>query len=267
MPVGTIEHVGDIMVEADIERVLREARPTHLLHLAWYAVPGKFWTSLENLSWVAASLHLVTEFAAVGGNRAVTAGSCAEYEWQDEVCCDEDRTPLRPRTLYGTCKNSLREMLFAAADQLGISMSWGRIFHLYGPYEPPEKLVSSVILSLLRNQVAGCTLGHQVRDFMHVDDVARALVHALDSAFVGPINLASGIHVPISQVVGTIADQLDRRHLLALGAVPRSPDDPSKLVAHIDRLKALRFEPNFNLASGIANSIEWFRAELARGTL
>jgi len=267
LPDGAIVHTGDILVEADVARVLREASPTHLLHLAWYAVPGKFWTSLENLRWVAASLHLVREFAAVGGKRALFAGSCAEYEWQDEVCCDEDRTPLRPRSLYGTSKNSLREMLFAAADQLAISIVWGRIFHLYGPHEPPERLVSSVILSLLRNQIARCTDGHQVRDFMHVDDVARALVHVLDSTFVGPINIASGNHVPISRVVETIADHLNCPHLLSLGAVPRSPDDPRKLVATTARLKALRFKPSFDLASGIADSIAWWRRNLAASEL
>ena len=258
-PGGTIGHTGDILVEADVARVVHEARPTHLLHLAWYAVPGKFWTSLENLRWVAASLHLAREFASVGGKYALFAGSCAEYEWQDEICCDEDQTPLRPRSLYGTCKNSLREMLCAATDQLAISIAWARIFHLYGPYEVPERLVSSVTLALLRNQIARCTDGQQLRDFMHVDDVARALVSVLDNAFVGPINIASGNEVAISQVVGTIADQLDRRHLLSLGAVPRAAGEPRKLVASTARLKALRFEPNFDLASGLADSIAWWR--------
>ena len=56
--------------------------PTHLLHLAWYAEPGLFWRSPENLRWVEASLRLLRAFAEHGGQRAVMAGSCAEYAWQ-----------------------------------------------------------------------------------------------------------------------------------------------------------------------------------------
>jgi nucleoside-diphosphate-sugar epimerase len=260
---GTRIHKGNILDERDVRRILEEACPTHLLHLAWYAVPGKFWTSLENLKWVGASLSLLQQFAAIGGGRALFVGSCAEYEWSDEVICDEEHTTTRPSSLYGICKNSLREIVLAAADQLAVRVAWARIFHVYGPHEAPERLVSSVIRSLLNNVPARCTHGLQIRDFMHVDDVARALVTVLDSSYAGTINTASGTGVHISHVVESIAEQLSRRHLLALGAIPASGGEPAKLVANVDRLRALSFRPRFDLPTGIADSIAWWKRNLA----
>ena len=60
--------------------LLQRYRPQHLLHLAWYAVPGEYVTSLENLRWVQASLELFRVFIAAGGERIVSAGTCFEYD-------------------------------------------------------------------------------------------------------------------------------------------------------------------------------------------
>jgi nucleoside-diphosphate-sugar epimerase len=97
---------------------------------------------------------------------------------------------------------------------------------------------------------------------MHVDDVARALVTVLDSSYTGPINIASGTSFPISHVVESIAEQLGRSDLLALGAIPASAGEPTKLVANVDRLSALSFRPRFDLTTGIADSIAWWKRTL-----
>src|SRR5215217_4494631 len=74
-------HECDLLDAGAARRLTTRLAPTHLLHLGWYAKPGLFWTSLENLRWVAASLTLYLAFAEAGGTRAVIAGSCAEYDW------------------------------------------------------------------------------------------------------------------------------------------------------------------------------------------
>ena len=72
---------ADLLEPGAAERADRAScRPTHLLHLAWYAEPGEYWTSPENLDWVEASLRLLRAFERRAG--AVFAGTCAEYEWE-----------------------------------------------------------------------------------------------------------------------------------------------------------------------------------------
>jgi nucleoside-diphosphate-sugar epimerase len=246
----------------EIRSLLSRVQPSHLLHFAWYAEHGKFWQSSLNLDWVSASLTLFRAFHENGGKRAVCAGTCAEYEWNESVLT-EDSTPLRPATLYGTCKSSLREILFQFAKQEGLSLAWGRIFFLYGPFEAPNRLVSSVILSLLRGVPAELTHGKQIRDFMHTCDVGAAFAAVLDSSFEGALNVASGRGVSLAEVAVLIGELTGHSDLIRLG-VKKAPElDPPSLVAHASRLKqTVGFSERYNLRSGLTDTIEWWRKKL-----
>lgn len=252
-------HQANLLEPGEITLLIEKIRPTHLLHFAWYAVPGKYWTAPENLAWVRATINLMQVFSDHGGARAVMAGSCAEYDWKFDYC-SELFTPCRPATLYGACKQATQILLDGWSRQTGISGAWGRIFFLYGPGEHPSRLVPSVINSLLRNEPARCTHGNQVRDFMHVEDVAGAFVALLNSDARGAVNIASGTAVPLRQVIHSIAGQMNKRELIQLGAVPAPAGEPAALIADVGRLRdEVGFRPRYELEQGIARIIEHMR--------
>ena len=242
------------LLDAPSRRALIErVQATHLLHLAWYVPPGKYWTSLENVRWLQASMDLLVEFAAAGGQRAVTAGTCAEYSWtKGDGLCREDETPVEPASLYGASKDALRRMQEALARQLGFSHAWGRIFFPYGPGEPDGRLVPSVIRSVLAGEPARCSHGRQVRDFIYVDDAARAFATVLDSGLEGPVNIGTGEGVTIAEVAQAAAAAAGRPDLLQLGALPAREGEPDRLVADAGRLRSLGFVPHFSLSQGMA---------------
>ena len=129
-----------------------DIRPTHLLHFAWCTEPGSFWDDPENNQWVQASLELLKTFQMHGGERIVIAGTCAEYDWNEEICSEEE-TPSRPATLYGNCKHELQLKANTFCEKYQLSLCWGRIFFVYGPHEHPARLIPSVINSLLSKKV------------------------------------------------------------------------------------------------------------------
>lgn len=255
---GVTAHACDLL-DAGATRVLLErVRPTHLLHLAWYATPGLFWTSLENLRWVAASLNLFLAFAEAGGTRAVMAGSCAEYDWAHSEL-DEVTTPLLPRTLYGQSKHALRSLLETAAPQASVQLAWGRVFFLYGPHEPPGRLVSDVAAALVARREIRCSDGSQERDYLHVEDAGRAFAALVDSVLTGPVNVASGACVPVRTILTTLGDLTGAAHLLKFGAANR-PDDPPRLSASVEILRSqLGFQPVYDLRTGLAHTVDWWR--------
>ncbi len=253
--------------DADAVRaLLAELRPERLVHLAWYVEHGRFWTSPENVAWVRRSLDLLMAFAETGGQRALLAGTCAEYDWRHSAePFDELRSPLGPATLYGTAKDALRRLAAGYAEQEGLQLAWGRLFLLYGPREAPGRLVPSVINSLLDGSPAETSSGTQRRDFMHVADVGGALAALLDSEVTGPVNVASGEAVPISEVVATIAQLAGRPELVRLGALPDRGGEPELLAADVHRLRAeVGFTPRFTLREGLADALAWWRAERGR---
>jgi len=258
---GLTWHQANLLDLAAGPSLVSRLQPTHLLHLAWYAEPGKYWQSPLNLAWQAASLVLLEAFAANGGRRAVTAGTCAEYDWSHGFCT-ERVTPCLPHSLYGTSKHALAQTLEAHALQASLSSAWARLFLLYGPHEAPVRLVPSVIRSLLEGQPALCTHGRQLRDFLHVADVADALCALLDSPVEGPVNIASGQPTALADVVHEIAHQLERPDLVRLGALPSPQADPPLLVGNCARLRdEVGWQPRHRLPDGLADAVAWWREQ------
>jgi nucleoside-diphosphate-sugar epimerase len=256
-------HRADLLAAGEPQALVARVAPTHLLHLAWYAEPGRFWTSTENLRWAAATLALVDAFAQHGGRRALIAGTCAEYRWGDRGPRIEGVTPLEPATLYGIAKHTTHTLLQAAAPPLGIELAWGRIFFLYGPHESPLRFVASVARGLLLGERVATGDGTQIRDLMYVADVAEAFVAVLVSRLTGAVNIASGEGVALRGVIDAIAAATSARELLDVGALPPRPGDPGELVADVTRLRdEVGFAPGVGLHDGVALTVAWWRRAL-----
>jgi nucleoside-diphosphate-sugar epimerase len=269
---GAEMHCADLLNAQAVASLMRAVEPTHLLHFAWIATPGVYWTSPENRRWLAASQEILECFHVHGGIRAVMAGSCAEYDWSRAGVCDERTSPLvdaggAPATLYAECKLALQKALERFGGAHDVSTAWGRIFFQYGPDEHPDRLVASVIANLLSGREALCSHGRQVRSFLHVADVGSAFAALLDSPVEGPVNIGSADRMTIAELVGEIALQVGRPELVRLGARTAPPSEPPLLVPDIERLRTeVGWRPRFNLHDGIADTIAWWRDKLANGT-
>lgn len=258
-------HQADLFDPVSSARLLEKARPTHMLHLAWYVVPGKLIASDLNFDWVRSSIELLKLFQQQGGRRIVMPGTSYEYDWSYGYC-HETRTPTVPNTVYGACKHALDVMAQAFCRSHQLSYGWPRMFFLYGPNEHPDRLVSSVIRSVLKGQEARCSHGRQIRDYLHVQDVADAIVSILDSAVEGPINIGSGTAVTLRDIIVTIGRTLGREDLLKLGAIPSRANDAPLVVADIERLNTeVKWQPRYSMEAGIVHTIEWWRQKLATG--
>jgi nucleoside-diphosphate-sugar epimerase len=245
-----------------VRSVTSEILPECAIHLAWYAVPGKYLHAPENLDCVSASIALAGALASVGCRRFVAAGTSFEYDW-DYGFLSEEVTPLRPRSFYGVCKNAAREILQGYCEKMGMSFAWARIFQLYGPHEAEARLVPSVIRALLSGRTAKCTQGGQIRDYLHVEDVASAIWAVARCHFTGPVNIGSGDPVKVRAIVETIAQLLHREENVALGALPTDPQEPAVLFADVRRLaKVVEWNPSFSLREGLAHTCEWWRSTI-----
>lgn len=269
-PQGGIEwHQVDIVNSGEISRIMAKVRPAYLLHLAWHIVPGTWAQSgfIQNLGWVQASLELLKAFQEHGGERAVFAGSCTEYDW-DYGYCTEYFTPTNPNTFYGLCKNTVQRLGEAFSQETGVSWAWGRIFFVYGPHEHPTRLVSSVIQSLLNGRNAPCTHGNQIRDYLFVQDVADALVALLASEVKGVVNLGSGVPIALKDMVHDIGKKLRLEHLIQLGALVAPPHESPLVVGRIERLQhEVKWMPKIGLDQGLDLTIKWWESQQLQKTI
>ncbi len=247
---------ADLSHHGAVEAALASFRPEAAVHLAWYTEPGRYWTSPANLDGVVEGIGLARALAAAGCRRLAAAGSCAEYDWSHARLV-EGETPLRPATLYGAAKRALGMVLEPYCAASGLSLAWLRYNFLFGPGEPPGRLIPSVMEGLAAGRDVPCTAGGQRRDFMHVDEAAAATAAVLESGVEGAVNIATGEPHSVREVVETLAGIIGGPGRPRFGALPDRPGDPPELIPDVTRLtQEVGWRPALGLEAGLRRTLQ-----------
>jgi len=262
--IGGRWHRADLFDRPGTKELLQGLRPDGLVHLAWATEHAKYWTTPENLDWTARTIDLLRDFRASGGTRVVLAGTSAEYDWSSGTALDELRSPLRPASLYGQCKNALRAIVEAWAPAAGVSWAWGRIFNIFGPHENAQRLVPRVVRTLIERRQLALDDCRDVRDFLDVRDAGDALGALYASDLSGTINIASGVPVSVRQLVQSIEMEMGGEGMVTFGA-PSGHSSPA-VFASVTRLREeLKWTPRTNLTEAVRSTCQWWLANLPTG--
>ena len=199
-----------------------------VVHLAWYAEPGKYLTSERNLDCLAGTLSMAKGATAAKLRRFVGVGTCFEYDLTaGELSI---HTPLAPDTPYAAAKVAAFTMLKSWFTTTNVEFLWARLFYLYGAREDDRRLIPYLHYQLRNGQVAKLTSGTAVRDYSDVDAATEQLFNDIIGNRVGPTNICSGKGVTIRALAEEIADQYGRRDLLEFGARPDNLTDPPVVI-------------------------------------
>jgi nucleoside-diphosphate-sugar epimerase len=252
---------GDLGDAEALRPTLSDFRPEGCIHLAWHAEPGAYLHAAENIQSLTASLSLFGELIGAGCRQIVGAGTCFEYD--TATGCLNEESPVRPQSLYASAKLACCLMGLQIAARAGARFAWGRIFYPYGPEEDERRLVPAAIRALTRGAPFPTTTGEQVRDYIHVADVAAAFCALLEKGGDGIFNVCSGHAVPVRRVVATIAELIGRPDLVQFGALPGRAWEPPVIRGDNARLRSLGWQPRYPLAQGLKETIrEYAGAEL-----
>jgi nucleoside-diphosphate-sugar epimerase len=246
----------DLLAEADFGPVIQAANADTLLHLAWETRHGYYWDAPENLDWLATSVRLIKAFHEAGGRRVVVAGTCAEYQAPPDGVCDALSTPCSPRHLYSASKDGLRRVGEIYARKVGLSFAWVRLFHLTGPGEFESRLVPTAIRAFTEGRMFETKNADKRLDIMDVRDCGRGFAAIGASDVEGPINIGSGVLVPIAEIVRELAVLLGRPDLLALKSAPGRRDELPDCCAELATLHdVLAFRPFYTLREALLAAI------------
>ncbi|MBI5512678.1 MAG: NAD(P)-dependent oxidoreductase [Deltaproteobacteria bacterium] len=199
-----------------------------LVHLAAYGVQGRDrdWLRAVEANTVD-TFHWVQAAAQVGASRSVVAGSYFEYEgrgrlpepsWPEATSappCEED-SPLEAWDPYSASKAAGGVLARALARDLGHRLWYLRLASLFGPDDDPGRFIPMTVKAARARAPMPMSPGGQVRDLVHVDDAAHAVLETvtLDPAEgVETVNIGSG--------QGTSLLDLGRR-VLALAGAPEA---------------------------------------------
>ena len=199
-----------------------------IIHVAWYAEPGKYLQSSKNLDCLLGTLKLAQGAIHAEVRRFIGIGTCFEYDLSQDMLSIE--TPLKPLTPYAGAKVAAYFGLSQCLSAENIEFAWCRLFYLYGEGEDTRRLVPYIRTRLSSGEHADLTSGNQVRDFLDVSDAGSMIVEVAKSKTQGDINICSGLPVTVRQLAEKIADEYGRRDLLQFGARPDNIMDPPCVV-------------------------------------
>ena len=191
----------------------------YAVHLAWDARRMDFAAQRASLT---ATLDLVEVLGELGCRRFLGIGSQAEYGVTNEVM--EETSSLQPVTPYGAAKVAALHMTRQRAAQLGMEWVWGRVFSVYGTYEPETTLLSYLARSLRSGETPQMTAGTQLWDYLHATDAAAAMAALLLRGRNGEVyNIAHGDVRPLRTFSEEMRNVLAPTAQIAYGTSERPP--------------------------------------------
>jgi UDP-glucose 4-epimerase len=152
--------------------------------------------------------HQVLKWALESGaKKFVFVSSAHVYGISPKYLPTDERHPLWLQDTYTTTKILGEQLCELFYNNHGLSYTTLRLFNAYGPGQLPGYFIPDMIV---KARTTGIDLkgGFTTKDFVYIDDVARAFVSALETPFVGPINIGTGVEWRLEQVAYKIHQQV-----------------------------------------------------------
>jgi GDP-L-fucose synthase len=272
----------DLRREADIARMLADARPDLIIHLA--AVVGGIGANRENpgrffYDNLIMGAQLMEAARQVGVAKFVAIGTVCSYpKWAPVPFREEDLWngyPEETNAPYGLAKKMLLVQSQAYREQYGFNSVFLLPVNLYGPGDNFDPRSSHVIPALIRKCVEAVEsgapeivvwgTGRATREFLYVADAAQAIVLAAERYDESePVNIGTGTEISIKDLVALTAQQTGFTGRIAWDA--GKPDGQPRRMLDTDRAaKYFGFVAKTSFEEGLRKTIDWYRSTRALG--
>lgn len=268
--------VGDLREATCIRAAMQAVKPDAVVHFAAYALVGE---SMQNpmqyfQNNLGGGLNLLDAMLRTGVKKIIFSSTCATYG-QPETMPMTELLPQRPTNPYGESKLMFETALRWEQERHGIQPVFLRYFNACGAtekfgedHEPESHLIPNVLKVALGQVPVVPVFGDDyptpdgtcIRDYIHIVDLARAHILALEKDVVGAFNLGTGTGFSVQQVVETCRQVTG--HAIPVEISPRRPGDPACLVAGAEKAKEiLGWKPQYpELKTIVQHAWNWHRA-------
>jgi UDP-glucose 4-epimerase len=211
---------------------------------------------------VLGSINVIEAALAHGVKRLIFASSGgAGYGEQVYFPADEQH-PIAPCSPYGITKVTVERYLHYYHQVRGLTYTTFRYTNVYGPRQNPHGEAGVVAIfcdKLLHGQqpvINGD--GEQTRDYVYIDDVVRANVHALEMEGSDTLNVCTARETSVNDIFRTLNDALGTPAKEVHG--PAKDGEQQRSVCSFEKIRSLHaWEPRMSMDEGLRRTMQWFR--------
>jgi dTDP-glucose 4,6-dehydratase len=173
-----------------------------------------------------------------------------------------DNSPLNPNSPYAASKAAADLLVRAYHHSYGLATLITRCGNNYGPYQFPEKFLPLFITNALDDQPLPLYGdGKQIRDWIHAEDHARAVLHVLEHGVPGEVYNISANEERMNQFMAKwILDMLGKPHKL-IRHVEDRPGHDRRYSLNASKIRGLGWQPSVPLEQGLSSTIDWYRSQ------
>jgi len=181
----------------------------------------------------------------------------------NEPAFSEDSS-LRPNSPYAASKAAADLLVRAYHYSYGLPTLITRCGNNYGPYQFPEKFLPLFITNALDDQPLPLYGdGRQIRDWIHAEDHARAVLHVLEQGVPGEVYNVSADGEQTNQCMAEwILDVLGKSRQL-IRHVEDRPGHDRRYALKASKIRGLGWQPSIPLEQGLSRTIDWYRNQRA----
>ena len=243
-----------------LAELMAETRPGVVINAAGPAsVAGSMVDPQSDFHGTVGVLLCVLDAVRLAGSaaRVVTMSSAAVYGNPASLPILED-APLAPVSPYGFHKEIAETLLTEYYDTFGVASCAARVFSAYGPGLRRQLLWDVCQKALTGGPVALSGTGEETRDFIHVQDVARAIRILAERADMSAraYNVASGVETSVGEIARGLVSSISADMPVEFSGIQR-PGDPLRWRADITAIEELGFAPSVSIADGIEQVATW----------
>ncbi len=214
------------------------------------------------------TLNVLDQAHQAGVRRVVYAASSSLYGNQP-FATNRESDPPSPMSPYGVAKLSGEYYCHAYFHSFGLETVCLRYFNVFGPRQDPDSPYSAVIPLFITRLLADQRPiifgdGQQSRDFTYVGNVVHGNLLAAEAPNVAgrSFNIANGRSTSLLQLL-TALRRLLRVNIQAIHQAPRAGEVRHSMADISQAIQYLGYEPPVDFETGLANSIEYYRATLS----
>jgi dTDP-glucose 4,6-dehydratase len=173
--------------------------------------------------------------------------------------------PLRPRSPYAASKAGGDLQVLAYRTTFGTPVLITRGSNTYGPYQYPEKLIPLFVTNLIDDlPVPVYGDGRQVREWLHVDDHARGILHVLEHGELGEVyNIGGGNSRENVEITKALVDATGRNWETHVQHVRDREGHDRRYSLDASKAARLGWRPSVEFERGLRETVDWYRANEA----